>query len=327
MHLRAISTVVAMTMGVACGLDVVGSALPVDASVTAAPGDAGADSVVEAGDAAIDVPTCVTASTTCITALAAGWSPVAFAPDRGMACPAGYITLDLVTSPSVSEDACTCACQIDAADPPTCAKGSFAGSTGSSSCTNTGATLIVDGGGCTPIGFAAGVPAYGKYTPLPLTPGKCISSVNTDVTKLASPPVRGCVPPAACMEDVCLGAAAAPFRSCIAHDGDVACPPGPFANKIVAGARATLKCGGCATCANSATCSVASLRFYNNSSCTGELATRLADGNCNALASGNSGVTVSHFKYDVATNSPTCTPTSDPITSVGLDQPRTICCR
>jgi hypothetical protein len=58
-----------------------------------------------------------------------------------------------------------------------------------------------------------------------------------------------------------------------------------------------------------------------------ELATRLVDGNCNTLASGNSGVTVSRFEYDVATNSPVCTPTSGATTSAGLDQQRTICCR
>jgi hypothetical protein len=276
-----------------------------------------------------DASACSASGTTCSAALEAGWTPLAFAANRNATCLGGYTAVDLVVAPIANAGACACACQISANDPPSCAKGSFASLVGSTTCNGTGQTFTVNGTGCTVLAVQGGVSAFGNYAAFPVTRGTCVSSVTKDATKLATTAVRACVPPAGCVEDVCLGTTSAlgPYGSCIAHDGDVACPAGPFANKSLAGVAGTLTCGGCATCQNEATCGTATVRFYNDAACATQIASRVSNGACNALATGAAGNNATHYKYDVATNNPTCASTSTATTAAGLDQPRTICCR
>lgn len=276
----------------------------------------------------VDAGPCSTTGTACTSALAAGWTPIAFASNRTAACPAGWAQADLVTAPTAAAGACACACQIDAANPPTCAKGSVTTQVGSTNaCGSTGMTYTFNGTGCTALAGSGSIAAYGKGTPLALTPGTCTPSVTKDATKLGSTAVRACTPTAECTEDLCAGPGPSPFGSCIAHDGDVACPAGPFASKALVGSTASLTCGGCATCQNSGTCGPAKMHWYNDMACATELGSRSVDGACNALASGSSSVTVSYVKYDVAVQNAACTPTGTATTTASLDTARTICCR
>lgn len=321
----------------ACGIGVVGGA-PAGAG---AADDAAATQGVDAGDgvdatgvdggdgvdAQLPPGACTTADTTCTSALAPGWKPIAFASDRSAACPAGYVTADLVTSPAAAGGACTCGCAIAGGGAPSCAKGSFTAAIGSTNtCPTTGQTYTVNGTGCTALAASGSLSAYARYNALPLTPGTCNSTAQKDATKLSTSAVRACEPPPACVEDVCLGSGLGGFASCIAHDGDVACPPGPFAQKTLAGPSATLTCGGCTSCTNTATCGVPVLRFYNDGACATEIASRPANGACNTVT-GTAGAFVTHFRYDVTTSSAACTPATNPTTATALDTPRTLCCR
>lgn len=271
---------------------------------------------------------CSTTSTACVGALAAGWTPIAFASARTAGCPTNYVQSDLVFGATAQAGACTCACQVSAGDPPSCAVGSVSSMTGAT-CTNAGLTYTLSNGtGCTLIPSGGGaVAATAKLTTPPIHLGTCNPSVTKDNSKLVTSVARACEPPAECREDVCAGTAPAGFTSCIAHDGDVGCPAGPFGTKALVGPTASLTCGGCATCQNSATCGVATMRFYDDNQCAAEVASRVANGQCNNVASGTSGVTATYFKFDVATQNAACAPTSAPTTAAALDQPRTICCR
>jgi len=335
MRLRVSLTFAVSVLAGACGFSAVGSGesapalseAEAEASLPGPAADGGDESVELDASADTAAPACTTSGTSCTAAVSAGWTPIAFASDRTATCPAGYTTRDLVKSPTAVSGACGCACAIAAGDPPTCAKGSFAGLVGTSTCTGNGVTYNVNGTGCTSLGQTSPLSTLAKYAPLPLTPGTCNSSVTKDVTKVTSTSVRACEPPPACIEDVCRGDGLAPFGSCITHDGDVACPAGPFATKTLTGTGATLTCGDCATCKNTASCGLATLHFFNDSACATEVATRLVDDACNAVAAGTANATSSYFKYDVATTSPSCTPSAAPTTAVALDAQRTICCR
>jgi hypothetical protein len=330
----------------ACGLDALGTGASVgsegangtDASTTPPRADSGTP-IIDGSDG-LDAPTapdanvpdasaCAAAGNACSAALAPGWTPVAFTANRSSTCPGGYTVVDLVASPTTNAGACACGCQIAANDPPTCASGSFVSVVGASTCSGTGQTFTVNGTGCTVLAVAGGVSAFGDYAAFALDRGTCVSSTMTDATKLGSTGVRACVPPPACVEDVCVGTASAlgPYGACIVHDGDVACPAGPFTSKTSAGATATLSCGGCATCQNDATCGTATVRFYADGACATQVASRIANDACNPLATGSAGTNATHYRYDVATNSPTCAPTGAPTVATSLEQPRTICCR
>jgi hypothetical protein len=321
---------VASALAGACGLTAVGSVEPVDglpdAEASVPPEAGGGDAAVE-DSPGIPVGACTTPDTACTSALSPGWTPIAFAADRTTACPIGFTTRDLVMGPAAADGACTCACAIAPGDPPTCAKGSFAGLVGTSTCTAASVTYNVNGAGCTSIGQTGSLSTLGKYAALPLTPGTCNSSVTKDLTKVAATSVRACEPPPACNEDVCRGDMLASLAACIAHDGDVACPAGPFATKKLTGSTTALTCGSCAPCTNTATCGTATLHFFNDAACATEVASRVVNNACNAVASGTPNATTSHFKYDVATMNAACTPSAAPSAAVALDAPRTLCCR
>lgn len=343
--MRSRAAIVFASLAGACGIDAVGTldvggvvpppsgSLPdADAPITDG-GELDADQATDGSvvlDANVpDASACSATGTACSAALAAGWTPLAFAANRNATCLGGYTAVDLVVAPVANAGACTCACQIAVNDPSSCAKGSFASLVGSTTCNGNGQTFTVNGTGCTVLAVQGGVSAFGNYAAFALTRGTCNSSVTKDDTKLATTAVRGCLPPAGCAEDVCLGTSAAlgPYGSCIVHDGDVACPAGPFVNRSLAGASGTLSCGGCATCQNEGTCGTATVRFYNDAACATQIASRVANGACNALATGAAGNNATHYEYDVAVTNQTCAPTSSPTTTAGLDQPRTICCR
>jgi len=290
--------------------------------------DAGADGAPPPPPPPPPPPTCSPPTgVPCVAALAAGWSALAFATSRAQPCPATYTTMDVVANAPATAAACSCSCQISATDPPSCAKGTFTSRVGATTCDATGQPYTVNGTGCTAIGSPGAVSAFGNYPAFPLQAGTCISATQKNTAVQTTRDLRGCVPPAECVDDVCRGAPPSGFTSCVVHDGDVPCPGDPFTNRTLTGTGATVTCGGCATCANTATCPVPKFRFYNDAACATELATRTADGQCNPLSTGTTGTFVSRFRYDATPVGASCAPTSQPTTSVELQGQRTICCR
>lgn len=288
-----------------------------------------ADARADAADAAPPPPpVCAPpAGAPCAGTLPPGWSPLAFAPSRGSACPTGFTSVDAVADAAPAANACTCTCQISAADPPSCAVGTFTSRVGATTCDSNGQGYTVNGTGCTAIGSPGAVSAFGNYPAFPLRPGTCLPGVQKAPAPVTATEVRGCVPTPDCVEDVCRGAPPAGFSSCVVHDGDVACPAGPFTARTLVADAADVTCGGCATCQNRATCSTAVFRFYNDGACATELATRIANGVCNPLATGNAGTFVSRFRYDSTPVAPTCMPTAAPTSALSLTGTRTVCCR
>ncbi len=264
----------------------------------------------------------------CEPDLPAGWSAIAYAASRAVACPVGYATTELVLEPTSTSGACTCGCTISTSDPPSCAKGVLQGLGGNNTCNQATVALQVNGAGCTAFSTATVVNGVSRYTPLPFHRGTCTSSAVKNEAALGSTLVRACVPPASAAGALCAGTAPDGFVSCIVHDDDTDCPEGPYTQKTIVGGSLALTCGGCATCENSATCAAsARLRYYNDSQCANEVASRVLNDVCNEIATGQSGASISRFRYDTVMSTPTCAPTSSPTMSVELEQRRTVCCR
>lgn len=311
---------VAIVLAGGCGIDAIGQA---EADGGASPD--GAAPPIGTGDASVDAPpvvvACGSTDTTCTSTLAPGFEPVTIASEG--ACPKDFESLDVVSDPSPSTGACGCACAIDPADPPSCAKGSFVPMIGSTTCDQmSNITYVIDGTGCTSINTSGGTLTIAQYSQIQLFPfhaGKCTTSAVTDATKVVTKPLRVCRPPPNCEEDVCRVA-------CIAHEGDVACPGAPFEKRTLVGAKASLACDGCTTCANAGTCAAGTFRFYSDAACATEVATRIADGTCHSLASGST-TTFQRIRYDVPVQQPKCQATSTPTANVTLDAPTTVCCR
>lgn len=317
--------VVSLSLALAsCGLYAGGAGDGVSGDGGASPADGGAPvDATGQGEAAPPAP-CAPKGSACVDALGAGWTPIAYASTRGAKCPQNYTEQDLVGDAVAGAGACTCACAPSQADPPSCSVGQAASMIGQSQCNQTGITYTFNGSGCNAFGPAT-VASVGQMTPLPPHVGACTSSTKSDTSKLTARDVRACVPPSACLEDVCQGVSPVGFAACVAHDGDVMCPGAPYVNRTVVGTQATLACGGCAGCANTVTCSNASIHFFVDVLCVVELASRKIDGNCNPLASGVVG-TVTGYKYDVSMNAQ-CAAQAPATSGVALAGQRTVCCR
>ncbi|AKU98996.1 hypothetical protein AKJ09_05660 [Labilithrix luteola] len=316
----------------ACGLDAVGSATfengatPDGGPSSPPPRDSGTSSQ----DAAPQEPQpCANTAKTCTQSLESGWTTLAVATTDQATCPMNYeITTLEHYGATAGDGACTCGCQIDPSDPPSCAKGKLSGKVGSNqnACDTVTSGTDIDGTGCTALSSAT-ISPFGNYAPLPLYRGKCTSIAQQDESKVVEKAVRACKPSAACEETLCEGDAPTGFDACIIHDGDVACPANSsFTKKTLAGSGTSLTCSGCATCENSATCSDVTLRYYNDAMCNTEIASRPANGTC-APATSNPNKAISRLRYDVTTTGPTCSSTSVPESTLSVTDPKTICCR
>jgi hypothetical protein len=162
-------------------------------------------------------------------------------------------------------------------------------------------------------------------TQLPLTPGSCTGGVSGDDSKVTTTAVRRCAPSAECREDACRGNLPTGLRACIAHDGDVACPPGPFADKTVAGTGVTVGCNDCTSCTASATCPVGTLGFFSDASCTASVASIAADGQCHTNQTTGGGNL--YIRYDAPAQGVACQPGTSTPKDATLASPITFCCR
>ena len=309
-----------------------------EAGVAATDGGPGASDVVTADVVVPDVGTdvveepgppapCTTDSGVCSGAVPQGWTLTAFAPNQTTTCPANFTSSDVVSSPAVQSDACTCGCNITTQ--PSCALGNVTLKYAlNNQCGNTYGTFdITTEGACTDFNNGTfTLTNYHSYTDLGLTQGVCSSPAPTaDTNKLTATPMRTCAPPAACAEDVCNGTVPAGLRACIVGAGDVTCPPGPFTDKVaVIGAKATLSCDTCTTCSiTESPCGAGTVKFWGDSSCTTAKGSITADGNCNPTG-GASGV--NHFTYVNPVQNVQCNAGTSAATAA-LDTPQTVCCR
>ena len=286
------------------------------------PADGGADAMADVTSDG-GPQSCTAAPGPCIGALAAGWTPLAFAPSRTNGCPPNFVASDLLSSPSAQPGVCACACNL--VTQPTCGVGVVSISYGNGACGNGPLTFNVTvDGQCVDYGVGSfNETVFQKWSKSVLTAGTCNGSAIVDPSKVTTTAVRACAPPAACDEDVCNGVVPAGFKSCIARDGNASCPPGPFTQQFVTGTSTSAQCSACSACTTSAQCQAATARAYGDSACTVLKDSVVADGNCNATVSAGG---VSHFKYQAPVQNVTCTPgTSTP--TVDLVATRTICCR
>jgi hypothetical protein len=309
-----------------CSLDEAG--LAGDAGGTP---DAAYDVVVtDVAKDAVDEPgpplPCTTDSGVCTATVPQGWTLTAFAPNQTTACPSNFGSNDVVASPVVAAGACTCDCNI--VTQPSCELGAVTLKYSTNSqCGTTWATFnITTEGACTD--YNAGtftLASYHEYTDLPLTPGTCSSNATPDTNKLSSTPMRTCTPAPACAEDVCNGTLPPGLRACIVDDGDVACPAGPFSDKVaVIGSDAMLVCPTCTACSvTQSPCGAGTVYFWGDTSCTIAKGSIAADGNCNATGGGSG---VNHFTYVNPVQKVTCNPGTSTATA-SLTSPQTVCCR
>lgn len=268
---------------------------------------------------------CSTDASVCTGAIPSGWTLTMFAPNRNTACPSNATPADVVANPGVAAGGCTCSCNITTQ--PSCAIGTVNGGWGTNNCNNTngwGPWTFATAGQCVSLGYNGNLADKNMFSKLGVTAGACNGAATTDPTKLTSTPMRTCVPAPACAEDVCSGTVPAGFRSCIAADGDLACPAGPFSVKAaVTGANATLACGACTACnVTQSGCGAATIKYWDDGNCTTQTGSIAADGQCNST--GN--VHTNHITYEAAVQNVKCNQGTSAST-VDLASKRTICCR
>ncbi len=259
MGIRAVAVTLAFGTVVGCAL-----MTPLDelgpAGKTSDGGGTIADASTTGDGASVDAPppvpdvplpaTCKSGNVRCIAAPPAGWSqPFALyagAPTSAPSCPsdAPLAALDAWAgltgvSPAVC-GACSCV-----ASKTGCAKvtaNAFSGTSCTGACNSINNTADMTNGTCADFGCTNGTLEGSIYVPLPNVTATCTPAApKPTVTK---PPVSwstralGCRAPNVQQIDcaageVCATKAPAPFATtmCIAQDGNVACPSGPYSVK------------------------------------------------------------------------------------------------
>jgi hypothetical protein len=260
----------------------------------------------------------------CVASLEPGWAVVASSESASALCPASQSQLLVVSDAVAGTDACTCAC--NETKPASCGSGTLVFTTGDACTDPQGGFVIPSPSAC--VAFAGGsgtVAPKGKATPLPTTKADCAPALATKPEAVTTTQRRLCIGTGDGAESLCRGEAPVGFAGCIVHDGDVACPAGPFSKRIPAGERATLACAGCTTCETTLTCSAAVARFYNDPACATEVGSRPVNGQCASSANGG-GAPFTHLRYD-STASSTCTSTPPATATIAYEGRRTLCCR
>jgi len=310
----------AMAVLAACGDEF--TSLAGDAGDGAAP-DALADAPLDASaDAPADAPVLFDASgcDACASAVPAGWSPVLYSTSGG--CPSGFGNeMQVKADPIVRSGAC--ACTATNPSPPSCQTGTVHVHPG---CASSALDIAFTNGACAPVSTT--LQATQAIAPLAPSGGGCTASAIADDGKLDSTGVTLCAPIAACPINVCEGRAPQGFTACIAHAGDVACPPGPFATKHAIADAVAVDCSqACTTCVADASCSTPTVTFFADTACNnGAFVTAtVADGTCRNT--GVAGASVTAATYVAATIGVTYA-ASGPLTArVRPTNGRTVCCR
>jgi hypothetical protein len=151
--------------------------------------------------------------------------------------------------------------------------------------------------------------------------GACVSNGQRDPTKVTTVGIQVCTVPPADQEAVCTGTVAQSFASCIRTDGDVACPAGPFTNKVSYSDQPPALSCYCGACSFSATCT-AHANLYSDPSCSSVFTQFPIDGQCDPAQQTGSFQSGAY----VATPAAKCTPGA-PTASAAFATPQTLCCR
>ena len=327
------------------GPDVLGMQ-PDGGAVDSAPGDGGgpADSgagEADAGGSPVDGAgdgsegggsSAMEAGSPCLAALPIGWTVAAYGVGPS-SCPAAFTEHDVLGTPSVGANACSCNCTVTADG--SCTQGTLT-VYGNHDTTSFCSELVlpatqISSSHCLSAGGASTMTAsHGQATPLPPQGGSCSSTSMSDPTQVSTPPARYCDVAPASAESLCGGAAPTGFAACVMTAGEVACPANtPFVNgRYVVEDSVSLACSSC-SCSVNTTCSNARLSAFGDVNClTPPVASIALDGACNysgappppAPPTNTMGI-----EYTA-----TATTTCSAGTSTGgttLTNPRTLCCR
>jgi hypothetical protein len=256
----------------------------------------------------------------CVQSLPAGWSLVAFAEDQAHICPNGFSKHDVITDPKAQAGACDCACVVDAG--ATCMSGTIQTlNSQGSGCGGVGPTLSAANSACQV--YSNKLDNHFAAKP-PSAPATCTASSKANVDKVTSGAARLCDIPTACEEDVCKGVIESGFDACISQDGDVMCPSGWSMKRTLVGDSPSLSCSDCDSCSGTATCTEGVLDFFSDDNCQNNVASESVDNKCQP--------SMSHplyksYKYTAQTVSTQCTGDGPKTATVGLNVPRTICCK
>ncbi|HEY2368450.1 MAG TPA: hypothetical protein VGH87_18765 [Polyangiaceae bacterium] len=314
----------ALLFACSCGLDENGILQPgsdasIEADVVVSP-DAQPDVAKEAGPP----QPCSVDAGACVANLPPGWELVAFDPSNQNACPSNFTSAPVVSSVSPDASACGCGCTVTKT--PACDVGSLVRYVSNdNTCSMTGVTLSVNGGGCTAYPPSNALSASAKSSPLPPSGGTCTGDVAKNPAGFTKVSGASCKVPSACEEQFCGGDVPGGFQRCIQQSGTQACPNG-WANPVVVGDDFTFDCSACSCDVNGpSTCTGATLDIFGDTQCTNKLVTLPVDGTC--AADSAQGKDPNGFAYH-ATLTQACNATGAKTASnVQLVNERTICCK
>ncbi len=284
-------------------------------------------------------PACTQAGFVCTASeIPAGWSLVSFSASVRPVCPGAWGKEQPVVS-NVGGAPATCAGACSGG-PATCVgTATYNGYPNSCATGAVGVNLAVNNGACgtTNTNITSG-DSYELYFASTAQPKQATCAGAGKITATAaatfdagatcaSPPALG----GGCTPGVCAPPSAEPFRTCVSHPGDVACPTFGFTARTVAstgtpGYVDSRACGAC-PCASAITCgAVANVALFTNATCAGGAAYNVNTG-CQLV---NSSAGIGSYKIAYTSGGDAaCKPTgvSPPTGSVSLDASvETICC-
>jgi hypothetical protein len=231
-------------------------------------------------------------------------------------CPNGFTSHDWVSDPTLTDSACSCACNVT--QQPECSKGNIMRAldyTNGAFCNTQATTLMATGNGCTPM---TGISTQGWHYAAAIAPtgGSCTFDAKADESKLATKHVGLCEAPASCPGAVCGS------NVCVTKPGDVECPTA-FPSKRIAAAKAKVECAACGGCSLKAECG-GTLSFFMDQGCTTGKLDFPVDGTCNANLYVN---TYYSWSFQGSVKTAQCGAAPPTTGTAKLDQPTTVCCQ
>jgi hypothetical protein len=283
-------------------------------------------------------PKCSSAGYACTaSAIPAGFTVISFSAKTRPVCPTTWGTEKQLVSNVAGADL-TCACNCSGG-PATCVgTATYNGYPNACATGATGVNLAVNDGACAPT--TQSIKSGDYYQLYFASTAQAKQATCSGAGKISATPAptfdagATCDAPsvgAGCSVGVCAPPSNAPFRTCIAHPGDVACPTFGYTQKTLASTGTPgwvdgRTCGTC-PCASSITCStVSKVSLYTNATCNGAASFNW-DPTCQ-LSNNNASIGSYKVSYTSGGNA-ACTPTgaSTPMGTVTLDaNVETICC-
>lgn len=256
----------------------------------------------------------------------ANWVPIAYTTDANKPCPASYSSAaveDVTVDPALGSNACSCSCTKTA--DPDCQTGVTTISGVGQTCSGFSGGFSYSNGTCRPTGGT--IDDYDEATTIKPSGGTCTVTTVPNNAAITSTSGRLCTPDASCAPAACGGYAPSGFSACIATAGDVACPAGSaFSAKHVVTELASVQCSDCGSaCTFQGSCTSPKLSFYAENTCTTLIVSIPANGTCTQTNKANTAVGGS--KYTATASFTGCTAAGTSTATLGMQTPRTVCCR